>query len=200
MRVSLSSPGRVGSKVRVLVIYEHENQEVDERQRQHHQQQQRGEVGGGNGANNNVIGSNSSSNINAPKSHYSTSPSMFGDNQSSASSPSLISPTLTYSSQTPSTLSLATPFFGSFNSQTEGFEKGAGLDPPSQKKYPLACSTACSRHHGGKSRLAPFPKGYALPHLSCLYDHGRLQPPAGTLGPDGTRLRALEPPPCPSPH
>ena len=116
------------------VIYEHENQEVDERQRQHHQQQQRGEVGGGNGASNNVIGSNPSTNTNAPKSHYSTSPSLFGDNQSSSSSPSLISPTLTYSSQTPSTLSPATPFFGSFNSQTEGFEKSAGMDQQSQKK------------------------------------------------------------------
>jgi hypothetical protein len=59
---------------------------------------------------------------------------MFGDNQSSSSSPSLISPTLTYSSQTPSTLSPATPFFGSFNSQTEGFEKGTGLDQQQQKK------------------------------------------------------------------
>ena len=131
------------------VIYEHENQEGDEpqRQRRHYQQQQRGEVGGGNGTNNNVVGSNSSSNINAPKSHYSTSPSMFGDSQSSTPSPSLISPTLTYSSQTPSP-SPATPFFGLFNSKTEGFEKSAGLDSPSQKKYPLACSAACSRHHG----------------------------------------------------
>lgn len=43
------------------------------------------------------------------------------DNQPS---PSLISPTLTYSSQTPSTLSPATPFFGSFSSQNEAF----GLD------------------------------------------------------------------------
>ena len=64
------------------VIYEHETQEIDEGQRQHHEQQQRGEVGGGNDANNNVIGSNSSSNINAPRSHYSTSHSMFGDIQS----------------------------------------------------------------------------------------------------------------------
>lgn len=47
------------------------------------------------------------------------------DNQSS---PSLISPTLTYSSQTPSTLSPATPFFGSFNSQNEGFDRNGGLD------------------------------------------------------------------------
>lgn len=47
---------------------------------------------------------------------------------SSADSPSLISPALTYSSQThtPSTLSPATPFFGSFNSQGDGF-RGAGL-------------------------------------------------------------------------
>jgi hypothetical protein len=47
------------------------------------------------------------------------------DNQPS---PSLISPTLTYSSQTPSTLSPATPFFGSFNSQNEGFDRNSGLD------------------------------------------------------------------------
>ncbi|KAF8632696.1 hypothetical protein AX15_001749 [Amanita polypyramis BW_CC] len=36
---------------------------------------------------------------------------------------SLTSPALTYSSQTPSTLSPATPFFGSFASQTDGFEQ-----------------------------------------------------------------------------
>lgn len=47
------------------------------------------------------------------------------DNQPS---PSLISPTLTYSSQTPSTLSPATPFFGSFNSQNEGFDRNNGLE------------------------------------------------------------------------
>jgi hypothetical protein len=47
------------------------------------------------------------------------------DNQPS---PSLISPTLTYSSQTPSTLSPATPFFGSFNSQNEAFDRTGGLD------------------------------------------------------------------------
>ncbi|KXN82757.1 Sporulation-specific protein 5 [Leucoagaricus sp. SymC.cos] len=47
------------------------------------------------------------------------------DNQAS---PSLISPTLTYSSQSPSTLSPATPFFGSFNSQNDGFSQGNGLD------------------------------------------------------------------------
>ncbi|KAG2003210.1 rCop c3 [Coprinopsis cinerea AmutBmut pab1-1] len=42
---------------------------------------------------------------------------------SSSHSPSMISPALTYSSQghTPSTLSPATPFFGSFNSQSDGF-------------------------------------------------------------------------------
>ncbi|KAF5336443.1 hypothetical protein D9611_006601 [Ephemerocybe angulata] len=45
----------------------------------------------------------------------------------SSDSPSLISPALTYSSQhTPSTLSPATPFFGSFNSQSDGF-RGAGV-------------------------------------------------------------------------
>ena len=58
------------------------------------------------------------------KSHFSP-PSLYGDEPPS-SSPSLISPTLTYSSQTPSTLSPATPFFGSFNNQAEGFEKGTG--------------------------------------------------------------------------
>lgn len=47
------------------------------------------------------------------------------DNQPS---PSLISPTLTYSSQTPSTLSPATPFFGSFNSQNEGFDRNSSLE------------------------------------------------------------------------
>ena len=58
------------------------------------------------------------------KSHFS-SPNMYNDDPSS-SSPSLISPTLTYSSQTPSTLSPATPFFGSFSNQAEGFEKSTG--------------------------------------------------------------------------
>ena len=84
------------------VIFEHENQEVDERRRQHHQQQQWGGAGGGNGANTNVIGSNSSSDTNAPNFHRSASPSVFSDNQSLPLSPSLILPTLTYSSQTPS--------------------------------------------------------------------------------------------------
>ncbi|KAG2068535.1 hypothetical protein BDR04DRAFT_1232759 [Suillus decipiens] len=37
-------------------------------------------------------------------------------------SPSLVSPALTYSSRTPSTLSPATPFFGSFNGSPETFE------------------------------------------------------------------------------
>ncbi|KAF8628059.1 hypothetical protein AX17_006062 [Amanita inopinata Kibby_2008] len=41
------------------------------------------------------------------------------------SSSSLTSPALTYSSHTPSTLSPATPFFGSFASQSEGFEQSA---------------------------------------------------------------------------
>jgi len=39
------------------------------------------------------------------------------------SSSSFTSPALTYSSQTPSTLSPATPFFGSFASQSDGFEQ-----------------------------------------------------------------------------
>ncbi|KIY43917.1 hypothetical protein FISHEDRAFT_67676 [Fistulina hepatica ATCC 64428] len=37
-------------------------------------------------------------------------------------SPPLVSPTLTYSSRTPATMSPATPFFGSFAAQAEGFE------------------------------------------------------------------------------
>ena len=41
------------------------------------------------------------------------------------SSSSLTSPALTYSSHTPSTLSPATPFFGSFASQSDGFEQQA---------------------------------------------------------------------------
>ncbi|RDB27564.1 hypothetical protein Hypma_003856 [Hypsizygus marmoreus] len=48
-------------------------------------------------------------------------------------SPSLVSPALTYSSHThtPSTLSPATPFFGSFGSQTDGFEGVSdGMPPP----------------------------------------------------------------------
>ncbi|KAG2129325.1 hypothetical protein BD769DRAFT_1356300 [Suillus cothurnatus] len=41
---------------------------------------------------------------------------------SCAESPNLVSPALTYSSRTPSTLSPATPFFGSFNGSPETFE------------------------------------------------------------------------------
>jgi len=64
------------------------------------------------------------------KTHYSSS-SIFGDTEQSSSplsaSSSLISPTLTYASRTPSTLSPPTPFFGSFNNNLEGFDKiGAG--------------------------------------------------------------------------
>ena len=45
------------------------------------------------------------------------------------SSSSLASPALTYSSHTPSTLSPATPFFGSFASQSDGFEQhGTGAN------------------------------------------------------------------------
>ncbi|KAF8198547.1 hypothetical protein BJ912DRAFT_29580 [Pholiota molesta] len=75
----------------------------------------------GNGSS--VVGSNAPQL--AAKSHYSpSSQHIFGEMESSSSTSSLISPTLTYGTQTPSTLSPATPFFGSFNSQTEGFEKG----------------------------------------------------------------------------
>ncbi|KAF8338669.1 hypothetical protein F5887DRAFT_1236013 [Amanita rubescens] len=45
------------------------------------------------------------------------------NNEVEQSSSSLTSPALTYSSQTPSTLSPATPFFGSFASQSDGFEQ-----------------------------------------------------------------------------
>ncbi|PPQ78268.1 hypothetical protein CVT25_011727 [Psilocybe cyanescens] len=69
---------------------------------------------------------------NGSKAQYPNSP-MF-DLDTAASSPSLISPTLTYSSQTPSTLSPATPFFGSFNNQAEGAEKGHGMEHYQQKK------------------------------------------------------------------
>lgn len=48
-------------------------------------------------------------------------------------SPSLVSPSLTYSSHTPSTLSPATPFFGSFGGQAEGFADRA---PPSASATP----------------------------------------------------------------
>jgi hypothetical protein len=43
------------------------------------------------------------------------------ETDSQSASPALISPTLTYSSHTPSTLSPATPFFGSFQGAQEGF-------------------------------------------------------------------------------
>jgi len=76
------------------------------------------------------------------KAHYSSS-TIFGDvDQTLSSSPlspsfSLISPTLTYGSQSPSTLSPATPFFGSFSSSAEGFEKSGGGEQqmqPGQKR------------------------------------------------------------------
>ncbi|KAF8157126.1 hypothetical protein B0H34DRAFT_798438 [Crassisporium funariophilum] len=73
---------------------------------------------------------------NATKGHQYSN--IYGDDGSS-SSPSLISPSLTYSSQSPSTLSPATPFFGSFNNQSESFDKGGagmvhGMDQQHQKK------------------------------------------------------------------
>jgi hypothetical protein len=85
------------------------------------------------------------------KSHYS-SPNIYSDDPSS-SSPSLISPTLTYSGQTPSTLSPSTPFFGSFNNQAEGFEKGSvggvavvhGLDQQQQQKNGTSATRSGSR-------------------------------------------------------
>ena len=52
------------------------------------------------------------------------------ETDSQSASPALISPTLTYSSHTPSTLSPATPFFGSFQGAQEGFSnQGAGERP-----------------------------------------------------------------------
>ncbi|KAJ2912828.1 hypothetical protein MD484_g7578, partial [Candolleomyces efflorescens] len=68
---------------------------------------------------------------------------------SSTDSPSLISPALTYSSQThtPSTLSPATPFFGSFNSQGEGF-RGAGVEGATGAKGIGVVESAAG---GGKS-------------------------------------------------
>ena len=72
------------------------------------------------------------------KTHYSSSSTVFDVDQSSTSplspSSSLISPTLTYGSQTPSTLSPATPFFGSFNHNVESFDKAAGEQQPIHKK------------------------------------------------------------------
>ncbi|CAA7268871.1 unnamed protein product [Cyclocybe aegerita] len=111
------------------VIYEGEGQE---------EQTQREE--GGTGTN------PSNANMNAQpsqaKTHYSSAMFSEGDRHASpiSPSPSLISPTLTYSSQTPSTLSPATPFFGSFsNTQAtgEGFEVNAnskGEQQPQQRK------------------------------------------------------------------
>jgi hypothetical protein len=110
-------------------IYEDSSREE---QRQEQQQQQRSDAGLGAvaGKGSSVVGSNAPGSMNnapqlAAKSHYSpSSQHIFGEMESSSSTSSLISPTLTYGTQTPSTLSPATPFFGSFNSQTEGFEKG----------------------------------------------------------------------------
>ncbi|KAF9525449.1 hypothetical protein CPB83DRAFT_859584 [Crepidotus variabilis] len=79
-----------------------------------------------------------------------TRQSAFGDvDQSSSDSPmsassSLISPTLTYSTQTPSTLSPATPFFGSFNSHMDAFEKvpSSGQTTSSSQCKPSPDATA----------------------------------------------------------
>ena len=74
---------------------------------------------------------------------------------SSADSPSLISPALTYSSQThtPSTLSPATPFFGTFNSQTDGF-RGAGVVEGAGAKGENGGAVKRETVHGLKARLA----------------------------------------------
>ncbi|KAF5324104.1 hypothetical protein D9619_011389 [Psilocybe cf. subviscida] len=122
-------------------IYENEAQE--EAGARHQQQQpvllsrNNGHTGSSQGTQN-VIGTVAPGGANA-KAHYSNPGNMYADMESASSSPpSLISPTLTYGTQTPSTLSPATPFFGSFNSQSEGFEKGtngpSGLEHKPQRK------------------------------------------------------------------
>jgi hypothetical protein len=62
------------------------------------------------------------------KTQYSSS-AIFGDAEQSSplsASSSLISPTLTYGSQTPATLSPPTPFFGSFNNAEGSDKNGTG--------------------------------------------------------------------------
>ena len=107
------------------VIYEGEHQQqLPFSQGANQQNTSHGSMDAGNACTSNNSHSQPILHSHGPKSHLS-SPNIYCDDPSS-SSPSLISPTLTYSSQTPSTLSPATPFFGSFNSQVEGFEKGTG--------------------------------------------------------------------------
>ena len=110
------------------VIYEGEHQQSQQQQSfpqgANQQIANHGSIDAGNVWTNNNNSQSNHHSHGGTKSHYS-SPNMYNDDPSS-SSPSLISPTLTYSSQTPSTLSPATPFFGSFNNQAEGFEKGSG--------------------------------------------------------------------------
>ncbi|KAJ3494163.1 hypothetical protein NLJ89_g10864 [Agrocybe chaxingu] len=109
------------------VIYEGDGQE---------EQTQR-EEGGTNSSD-----ANTNAHPTQTKTHYSSAMFSEGDRHASpiSPSPSLISPTLTYSSQTPSTLSPATPFFGSFsNTQAtgEGFEANVnpkGDQQPQQRK------------------------------------------------------------------
>ncbi|KAF4616707.1 hypothetical protein D9613_008372 [Agrocybe pediades] len=111
-----AGPGTSGT------IYESDGQEQQQQQQQQQQQEQQ-PLQQHQQSNNGSTGSQP----NPLRPHFSSSP-LFGEmSDNSTSSPSLISPTLTYSSQTPSTMSPATPFFGTFNSQTDGFEKN-GFD------------------------------------------------------------------------
>ena len=70
------------------------------------------------------------------KTHYSSSV-IFGDaaqpSPSLSTSSTLISPTLTYGTQTPSTLSPPTPFFGSFSNTAEVFDKNGVGEKQLQK-------------------------------------------------------------------
>lgn len=108
------------------IIYEGEHQQSQQQQQQQQgaASQQNTSVDAGSAWSSNNSHSQPNLHSRGTKSHFS-SPNLYNDDPSS-SSPSLISPTLTYSGQTPSTLSPATPFFGSFNTQAEGFEKGSG--------------------------------------------------------------------------
>lgn len=119
---SVAKLAGVGMEGQGGTIYENDGPEDQQQQRME------GVANSLNATNSNGNGNaRPSSNIGPLKTHYSAN--IFGEmDQSSpiSASSSLISPTLTYSSQTPSTLSPATPFFGSFNSQTDGFEKPAG--------------------------------------------------------------------------
>ncbi len=122
-------------------IYESEGQEMDGKQQQHAEYV--GVTLNSTASPASAAGTKSASmrvgNSMPLKAHYSSS-TIFGDvDQTLSSSPlspsfSLISPALTYASQSPSTLSPATPFFGSFSSSAEGFEKSEQQLQPGQKR------------------------------------------------------------------